>query len=790
MTDRNEWCLNTNVIGKLPVCCRAFALVALRDMGIQTKSDWESLTVSAAQKYFSDTYPHSHTIPRTLLHKRDRCRSALNQLLRLSPRQVTGTKACRVAAIHSTACGVDMGNAAVYHNPSSAVNRWCKRACVAIQEVCHRLVPQQQKRSHLQLDAVSPVHCTLTHPNFCAKDIPPFARLLANSLPLFDHIYVDQRTGSFNLHLLRNPDMLQAWYDRVFPTDALRTGSLCVRGQAILWHLCDGWKPRDADTTTIATDSCSNLVSPWADALQTFYRTDQSMSSIVFAAFYFSDNEKCLRWFVHLCRMCDACGVSQRTRRLYVEAHVTVFHRLTQMVTSASFADTLMAVDKCMLLNVLANLQLEAEQEKSAPEIQKGSRKRTRRNSLLNCNNARRPTGAVVPPLAVTVELIHGALKLSTKGGLWPSAMNSPAVTVVAGSPFRNSSSRQVHQNFAFGSAGLTAPVTTSNVLMVVRELAVPTVAEVRYAVAQQRRHGAGDLSDLKGEIGVSEFSACPMNTQLPLPQHQVSSSSINTHRTGVVAVDHFSEDEITRIAAACLTTFDRAVFAVLRYTALRRLAICRMRIGDVYSLESDKSLLVGVAREKGGQLREYTIPPQLAACIEAWMVDRSLLQLDKLEPTDPIFPRSRNVHEFCTTSEIHIWFAQLARRARVQGPHVHLHAFRKTLVVMLAKLNPLDMVSQWIGHRCTRTTRRYYWNITASELQDAMIIPWQQQQDQAGVSGNDDENECGIPMFVPTSSSSTTDAVDDPINEQEKSMLIDIYRRRIQELQCSMGGM
>jgi integrase len=202
--------------------------------------------------------------------------------------------------------------------------------------------------------------------------------------------------------------------------------------------------------------------------------------------------------------------------------------------------------------------------------------------------------------------------------------------------------------------------------------------------------------------------------------------------------LDHLSDEEVEQIAGACVSTFDRAVFSLLRYTALRRRGVCWLRLGDVFDASTWRVLGTGRAREKGGHVHTFQVAPQLTSALLAWHADRVAMTTAPLTAGDPLFPSRTDVSEFCTTSELHRWFGAIAARAGLRGAHVHLHAFRKTLVVMLSRLNPLDLVSQWIGHLSTRTTRRYYLNVTAEELNRSMVIPWQREQPPQGTSESD----------------------------------------------------
>lgn len=639
------WTLYEDVIVRLPPATRTSIIGILKELNVTTQADWEELTVGQLQTYFLKKFPHSHIISRSLIHARDRCRAALNKLLRLMTHSVDGAKLCRIA-VSQVCTGAEFKWAAVYHY-TAAVAKWCVRTHAAITDQCKMI-----------LNGGTPI-------GFSAKDVPPFARLFCNSLPLLDHEF-DETKG---VHQIRNKDALHEWYLRVFCTDALRQSSLSEKCLAIMCAMCP----------LVSVEWCRLPLpdqTPFDEALQTFFETGQCASSWVFVAFFFGRHMECLEWCIHLCRLCDAHGLSARTRRLYVEAHVTIFHELWKK-NKSNFTDLICNTSTHDITGVLAMLQMKNE---TVADTQ--PQKYRRRDQI------RQATGCRVPSLAVTVEIIHSAIKLTVKAGMWKS-MNA-----------------------------LT-----------------PTVSEVRSFMIQKAV--ATGASSVRAGVGAGS----------------------------TFVLDHFSDEEVTKIAGACVTSFDRAVFAILRYTALRRRAICCLRISDMYSLDTGQALSVGIAREKGGHVHEYVVPAQLASCIEDWMTDRKQLQPHVLCGNDPMFPGWRDVRTFCSPDELHRWFTTVANRSGVTGRHVHLHAFRKTLVVMLARLNTLDMVSQWIGHRCMRTTKKYYWNITALELQESMIIPWNQL-----------DEKCTYTVAASAGS-------------HDKAALIDLYKAKIRELESELGA-
>ena len=70
--------------------------------------------------------------------------------------------------------------------------------------------------------------------------------------------------------------------------------------------------------------------------------------------------------------------------------------------------------------------------------------------------------------------------------------------------------------------------------------------------------------------------------------------------------------------------------------------------------------------------------------------------------------------------------FYQLASRAGLQGPHVHPHTCRHTVVQRLWYAgNSLDRIARFLGHESPTTTGKYYLHLAHRELISHMVIPW-----------------------------------------------------------------
>ncbi|BDC53156.1 integrase (plasmid) [Bryobacterales bacterium F-183] len=153
----------------------------------------------------------------------------------------------------------------------------------------------------------------------------------------------------------------------------------------------------------------------------------------------------------------------------------------------------------------------------------------------------------------------------------------------------------------------------------------------------------------------------------------------------------------------------DRALLAVLIYTASRAGAVAGLRRGDLYRTSSEASYQLHFA-EKGGKSREIPVREDLARLLFAWMDAAGLRNAPK---TSPLFPSFSRKTQAFTDRPIHVndVCRMMKRRLRAAGLPDTLspHSFRvATITNLLEQGVPLEDVQRLAGHADPRTTRLY----------------------------------------------------------------------------------
>lgn len=156
----------------------------------------------------------------------------------------------------------------------------------------------------------------------------------------------------------------------------------------------------------------------------------------------------------------------------------------------------------------------------------------------------------------------------------------------------------------------------------------------------------------------------------------------------------------------------DRAIFAVLAYSACRVGELVRLRAGDYKTSAGHKVLEI---RGKGGKERRVVLHPEAAERIEAW-----LNILDEASATTPLFlaprtARGKGTDGFqrssLTRRAIQKLVERYVKKLRLD-PSVTVHSFRVTALTT-ARERGADIVDlqDFAGHADPRTTQTYIRN-------------------------------------------------------------------------------
>ncbi len=156
----------------------------------------------------------------------------------------------------------------------------------------------------------------------------------------------------------------------------------------------------------------------------------------------------------------------------------------------------------------------------------------------------------------------------------------------------------------------------------------------------------------------------------------------------------------------------DRAIFAVLAYSACRVGELVKLRVGDFKTTSGHKILEL---RGKGGKERRVALHPEAVERIEAW-----LSVLGQVSPSTPLFlaPRSSRGQgrdgfnpKAMSKRAVQKLVERYAKKLRLD-PAVTVHSFRVTALTT-ARERGADIVDlqDFAGHADPRTTQTYIRN-------------------------------------------------------------------------------
>jgi len=195
----------------------------------------------------------------------------------------------------------------------------------------------------------------------------------------------------------------------------------------------------------------------------------------------------------------------------------------------------------------------------------------------------------------------------------------------------------------------------------------------------------------------------------------------------------HFTDDELEALKYACVSMAERLMLLILMEVGLRVGALSGMEINNIFNADFTFKE-VGSVREKGGVMRTFILSDNLKLTFKQFLTDYPYIKeankyffpkrfslSHKLNPRNKI-DYSRHIHQATLSG----YFSKIAERADVRGPHVHLHAFRSTIVnKLMGEGNSISNVSKFIGHAHVSTTEQFYWTANIESVVKTMNIGW-----------------------------------------------------------------
>lgn len=223
-----------------------------------------------------------------------------------------------------------------------------------------------------------------------------------------------------------------------------------------------------------------------------------------------------------------------------------------------------------------------------------------------------------------------------------------------------------------------------------------------------------------------SDLISCLKNVMIIKPSEIKSKNkTIN-----LIERDYFTDEELDKIVNVYENEKERLIFAFLLSTGIRIGGLLNLKVKDVYD-DKLNVLSQGQTLEKYGKIRRFPIFPALKQALELYKNSEYKSYLTN--PDFSLFPAyDRKCNQYiaskksCCQETISKMIKSICKRAKVNGDHIHAHAFRKTVVVkLMSEGNTLDNVSKFIGHSNSSITARHYWTPTQSDLIKNMNMSW-----------------------------------------------------------------
>jgi integrase len=190
---------------------------------------------------------------------------------------------------------------------------------------------------------------------------------------------------------------------------------------------------------------------------------------------------------------------------------------------------------------------------------------------------------------------------------------------------------------------------------------------------------------------------------------------------------DYFTEDEMTKLDAIASDkdVRTRLIYTLFKNTGLRINALRHLKLSNVWNMLLDMPLAYGHAAEKGRSTRIFAIQrdSELTNALTTYIRAHPVL----LQIKTYLFPaHGINGAKPIGKSTLYKTIRALCSDAEISGRHVHPHAFRKTMIIRLAREgNTVDKIAKYVGHSSSKTTFDHYWTPTMADLTMSMHIPW-----------------------------------------------------------------
>lgn len=182
----------------------------------------------------------------------------------------------------------------------------------------------------------------------------------------------------------------------------------------------------------------------------------------------------------------------------------------------------------------------------------------------------------------------------------------------------------------------------------------------------------------------------------------------------------YFNASEVRSLYVACQTLFEKILFLALFTTGMRIGGFCRAKVYGTITAERK----VGsdwFTTEKRAKQMSYPISPDLKTLLQKMIDDMHPSQIKTY-----LFSCDQSETGHLPTRSAYESFMVVAKRAGVQGRHVHPHTTRHTVAWTLAALgNKAEDIACLIGHESPALTSKVYIAMTRHDVSKRMQMPW-----------------------------------------------------------------
>ena len=190
---------------------------------------------------------------------------------------------------------------------------------------------------------------------------------------------------------------------------------------------------------------------------------------------------------------------------------------------------------------------------------------------------------------------------------------------------------------------------------------------------------------------------------------------------------DYFTEEELVAMDGHIGTMDARTqlIYTLFKNTGLRMNALRNLKVSGVWNSVLNIPLEYGHAAEKRKTTRIFAIrrDEHLQSCLMKYIQQNPIL----LEAKTFLFPAiGMNMSKPIGRSSLAKLVKTTCTAVNINGRHVHPHAFRKTLIIRLAREgNSVEKIAKYVGHSNSKTTFDFYYTPTLADLTSTMHIPW-----------------------------------------------------------------